>query len=179
MIGNSLLRNAEVVIKNGEAFFKELVEKNLLEEFSSICLNAEELKLDIPIVELSRLKKDVAGSVVKEIEEYKPKKNVKSPIEMKIVLKDDRPVYQQPRRIPFADRAIVDAQISEWLKEKIIQPSTSEYASPVVLVAKKDGSKRLCCDYRKLNEKIIRDHFPMPLIDEVLDRLQSASVYTT
>ncbi|XP_017475400.1 PREDICTED: uncharacterized protein LOC108365767 [Rhagoletis zephyria] len=60
-----------------------------------------------------------------------------------------------------------------------IQRSTSEYASPVLLVAKKDGSKRLCCDYRRLNEKIVRDNFPMPLIDDVVERLHAPNVFAT
>lgn len=46
-------------------------------------------------------------------------------------------------------------------------------------MAKKNGKKRLCCDYRKLNEKIIRDNFPMAHMDNVLDKLQTAKIYTT
>ncbi|GFT47064.1 hypothetical protein TNCV_3747231 [Trichonephila clavipes] len=56
---------------------------------------------------------------------------------------------------------------------------TSEYASPIVLVKKKDGATRLCVDYRRLNRKLVKDRFPLPLIEDVLDRLQGAKVYTT
>ncbi|GFW21690.1 retrovirus-related Pol polyprotein from transposon 17.6 [Trichonephila clavipes] len=56
---------------------------------------------------------------------------------------------------------------------------TSEYASPIVLVKKKDGTTRLCVDYRRLNRKLVKDRFPLPLIEDVLDRLQGAKVYTT
>ena len=49
----------------------------------------------------------------------------------------------------------------------------------MVLAAKRDGTKQLCCDYRKLNEKIIRDNFPMAVIDDVIQILQSANVFTT
>ncbi|GFU31865.1 hypothetical protein TNCV_1111281 [Trichonephila clavipes] len=56
---------------------------------------------------------------------------------------------------------------------------TSEYASPIVLVKKKDGTIRLCVDYRKLNRKLVMDRFPLPLIEDVLDKLQGAKVYTT
>ncbi|KAM8718661.1 hypothetical protein ACLKA7_001382 [Drosophila subpalustris] len=86
--------------------------------------------------------------------------------------KDELPVYQHPRRIAVCDQEIVDEQVKEWLSEKIIRPSTSEYASPVVLVAKKNGKKCLCCDNRKLNEKVIRDNFPMPQMDSVIEKLQ-------
>lgn len=60
---------------------------------------------------------------------------------MKICLLDDVPVCQTPRRMSYANRCFVDNQVSEWLKEGIIQPSCSEYASPVVLVAKETEAK--------------------------------------
>ncbi|GFX45214.1 retrovirus-related Pol polyprotein from transposon 17.6 [Trichonephila clavipes] len=73
----------------------------------------------------------------------------------------------------------VNKQIDEWLEQGIVRPSSSEYASPIVLVKKKDGTTRLCVDYRILNRKLVKDRFPLPLIEDVLDRLQGAKVYTT
>ena len=61
----------------------------------------------------------------------------------------------------------------------MIQPSVSDYASPVVLVKKKDRSSKLCVDYRALNKKIIKDRYPLPLIEDQLDRLQDARVFST
>ncbi|GBM75673.1 Retrovirus-related Pol polyprotein from transposon 412, partial [Araneus ventricosus] len=76
----------------------------------------------------------------------------------------------------FTERE-VNKQIEEWLNEDIIRPSSSEYAIPIVLVKKKDGSSRMCVDYRKL--KLVKDKFPLPLIEDVLDTLQEAKVYST
>lgn len=59
------------------------------------------------------------------------------------------------------------------------QPSISEYASPVVLVRKKDGTTRLCVDYRQINKKIVKDRYPLPLIEDQLDMLQDAKIFTT
>ncbi|GIX76875.1 retrovirus-related Pol polyprotein from transposon 297 [Caerostris darwini] len=73
----------------------------------------------------------------------------------------------------------VHKQIQEWLEQGIIRSSSSEYASPIVLVKKKDNTTRLCVDYRKVNRKLVKDRFPLPLIDDVLDKLQDAKVYTT
>jgi len=56
--------------------------------------------------------------------------------------------------LTYCDQKIVDDQVQEWLKEGNIQPSTSEFTSPVMLVDRKNVKKRLCCDYRKLNEKM-------------------------
>ncbi|GFV00873.1 retrovirus-related Pol polyprotein from transposon 412 [Trichonephila clavipes] len=93
---------------------------------------------------------------------------------MRIILKDEEPVCQPPRRLAFTERQEVNKQIEEWLNEGIIRPSSSEYASPIVMVKKKDGSSRMCIDYRKLNQKLVKDKFPLPLIEDVLDTLQEA-----
>ncbi|GFS80006.1 retrovirus-related Pol polyprotein from transposon 412 [Trichonephila clavipes] len=98
---------------------------------------------------------------------------------MRIILKDDRPVYQPARRLSFSENQDVNKQIDEWLEQGIVRPSSSEYASPIVLVKKKDGTTRLCVDYRKLNRKLVKYRFPLPLIEDVLDKLQGAKVYTT
>ena len=65
------------------------------------------------------------------------------------------------------------------LKYDIIRESCSELSSPVVVVKKKDGTDRICIDYRRLNQRIIKDHFPMPIIDKQLEKLSEAKVFTT
>ncbi|GFU49995.1 hypothetical protein TNCV_2362701 [Trichonephila clavipes] len=98
---------------------------------------------------------------------------------MRIILKDEEPVCQHPRRLAFTERQEVNKQIEEWLNEGIIRPSSAEYASPIVMVKKKDGSSRICIDYRKLNQKLVKDKFPLPIIEDVLDTLQEAKEYST
>ncbi|GBM60122.1 Transposon Ty3-I Gag-Pol polyprotein [Araneus ventricosus] len=85
---------------------------------------------------------------------------------MRIILKDNEPICQPPRRLAFAEKEEVNKQIEEWLKEDIIRPSSSEYSSPIVLVKKKDESSRMCVDYRKLNPKLVKDKFPLPLNED-------------
>ena len=100
MLGNILLRKAEITITGGEFIFRKAAERNLLlEKFSGICLNLDEYK---PSTEVNF--DHLNGSVKsKAITEYKPQKNAQSPVKMNIILKDDLRVYQSPRHLPFAD----------------------------------------------------------------------------
>lgn len=112
------------------------------------------------------------------VENYQPKQTKEAPIELKITLKDDIPVAQRPRRLAPKEQEEVDQQIEEWLQQGIIRVSFSEYSSPLVLVRKKDGSLRVCVDYRLLNRKMIKDEYPLPIIDDLIDKLATAKVFT-
>lgn len=100
-------------------------------------------------------------------------------VKHEISVVDETPVSQPYRRIPPTQYKEVRDHVSELLKKGVIQESSSSYASPVVLVRKSDGSLRLCVDYRRLNSKTRRDAFPLPRIDESLDALSGAKLFST
>ena len=100
-------------------------------------------------------------------------------VKHRIPVKDDIPVVQPYRRIPPTQLGEVKQHLQELLEKEIIRPSSSPYASPIVLVRKKNGNLRMCVDYRQLNSKTRRDAFPLPRIDESLDALQGACFFST
>ena len=89
------------------------------------------------------------------------------------------PVKLPPYRLPQAYRESVQKEIQEMLEQDIIEPSSSEWAAPIILVKKKDGSLRLCVDYRRLNSVSRTDAYPMPRIDDMTDQLGRASFIST
>ena len=92
---------------------------------------------------------------------------------------DHAPIKQYPRRTPFVQRAKIASLISDMEKKGVISPSVSPWASPVVLVPKKDGSTRFCVDFRRLNTIPKKDVYPLPRIEDILDTLGRARYFTT
>ena len=88
---------------------------------------------------------------------------------------DHPPIKQLPHRTPFALRGQIEQMIAMMLEQGVITPSSS----PVVLVAKKDGSTRLCVDYRRLNSITRMDTYPLPRIDDTLDLLAKTKFFST
>ena len=82
---------------------------------------------------------------------------------------DSHPIKQQPYRTPIVHRETISQMTDTMQEQGVIQPSISPWASPVVLVPKKDGGKRFCIDYRRLNTLTKRDVYPLPRIDDILD----------
>ena len=90
-----------------------------------------------------------------------------------------QPTRQPPYRLPHAYREKIQQELETMEAEGIVESSSSEWASPIVLVKKKDNSLRLCVDYRKLNGLTPVDAYPMPRIDDLIDKLGKAKYITT
>ena len=102
-----------------------------------------------------------------------------SRIKHRINIGDAAPIRQRVRRIPPLHREEARKLLSEMLKKDVIQPSSSPWASPIVLVQKKDGSVRFCVDYRKVNAVTRKDAYPLPRVDDTLDTLSGSKWFST
>jgi hypothetical protein len=88
------------------------------------------------------------------------------------------PVQKKPYRYAPSQKDELEKQINEMIRKGVIQPSHSPFASPVILVKKKDGGWRMCVDYRYLNALTVKNKYPLPIVDELLDELAGAQFFT-
>jgi len=104
-----------------------------------------------------------------EIPEFPPSRDVDFSIDL---IPGAGPVSMAPYRMTPAELAELEKQIEDLLEKKFIRLSASPWGAPVLLVKKKDGSSRLCVDYRQLNKLTIKNKYPLPRIDDLLDQLR-------
>ena len=90
-----------------------------------------------------------------------------------------KPPFRPMYRLSPLELAEVERQVKELLLNNLIEPSTSPYGAPILFVGKKDGTLRMCIDYRALNKITIKNKYPLPLIDQLMDQLSGAKVYTS
>ncbi|GKD53475.1 putative reverse transcriptase domain-containing protein, partial [Tanacetum coccineum] len=88
------------------------------------------------------------------------------------------PVTRAPYRLAPSKMKELSKQLQELSEKGFIRPSSSPWGAPVLFVKKKDGSFRMCIDYRELNKLTIKNRYPLPRIDNIFDQLQGSSVYS-
>ncbi|XP_017467408.1 PREDICTED: uncharacterized protein LOC108359847 [Rhagoletis zephyria] len=143
ILGRSILSQVDLIIredgdvltyKQKEGKETRVSESSILElreEFPGLCLQVEEVEGSQH--DLAHLSKGDSAAIDELVRQYVPLKCVESQVEMKIVLTDDLPVYQRPRRTSYEDQKFIEKQIKTWLDEGIITTSNSNYASPILL----------------------------------------------
>jgi len=179
------LSDGDVTIKKGDTvtrgvLFNEVVSKS---EKQNREVNQEPLSTEEVVSDLTA---DQVDEVLTLLNEYKDlvARNLRQVgcthlTEMLLVLKDDRPVVYRPYRISYKEREQVRGIIDELKEADIVEDSESPYASPILLVKKKTGDVRMCVDYRELNKKTVPDKYPLPRIDDQLDRLHGNIYFTS
>lgn len=110
-----------------------------------------------------------------EIPGFPPVREVEFGIEL---IPGVSPISRAPYRMAPAELRELKVQLQDLLDKGYIRPSVSPWGSPVLFVKKKDGTMRLCIDYRQLNKVTIKNKYPLPRIDDLFDQLQGTSVYS-
>uniref|UniRef100_A0A8C1GVQ7 Reverse transcriptase domain-containing protein n=1 Tax=Cyprinus carpio TaxID=7962 RepID=A0A8C1GVQ7_CYPCA len=97
----------------------------------------------------------------------------------RVYVNQDVPIRQKPYRVSPTKQKVIKQLIDEMLAADVIEPSSSAWSSPVVLIPKKTGGYRFCVDYRKINSVSQSDAYPLPTIQEILESLSGAVVFST
>ena len=146
-------------------------------------LSVEEREEEI----LSRVDPGVRGKLKELVDEFKdvfpdtlpkgrpPKRDIVHEIRTE---EGAKPPSRPPYRLGPAEQDEMEEQVKDLLAQGFIRPSASPYGAPILFVPKKDGRWRMCIDYRALNKQTVRDQFPLPRIDALLERLGQAKVFT-
>jgi hypothetical protein len=111
----------------------------------------------------------------KDLPGMAPERKVEFAIEL---LPGTAPISKRAYRVSGPELVELKKQIDELSKKGYIWPSTSPWAAPVLFVEKKDGTRRMCIDYRALNEVTIKNKYPLPRIEDLFDQLRGASVFS-
>jgi hypothetical protein len=110
-----------------------------------------------------------------ELPDIPPDRDIEFVIELK---PGTAPIYKTPYRMTTLELAELKEHIKELLEKGFIRPSSSPWGALVIFVPKKDGTQRLCMDYRVLNEVTVKNKYPLPRIDTFFDQLHGACVFS-
>ena len=88
------------------------------------------------------------------------------------------PISQRPYRMNPEELVELKKQLADMLSKGLVRPSASPWGSPIIFVDKRDGTTRLCVDYRKLNDVTIKNKYPLPKIEDLFDQMNGARVFS-
>jgi hypothetical protein len=160
-----------------------------------VSLPGEEVLVELV---LSRPRKGSCHQVTAHIEEIEPSEAINIVSEFPDVFSEELPGMPPERKVEFAIELIpstapiskrayrvsrlelveLKKQVDELLEKGYIRPSTSSWAALVLFVEKKDGMKRMCIDYRCLNEVTFKNKYPLPIIEDLFDQLRGVGVFS-
>ncbi|GJY63672.1 retrotransposon-related protein [Tanacetum coccineum] len=168
---------SELTWMSGKSLSKQVSQKDAY--LTSMCcmvpsasLNLMQCGVDTQSIELQTLLEEYAD-VFEEPKTLPPHRSFDRQIPLK---EGEVNVNIRPYRYPPAQKDVIKTMVKELLDSGVIRHSHSPFSSPIVMVKKKDGSWRMCIDYIQLNKFTVKDKFPIPVIEELIDELQGAQV---
>ena len=143
------------------------VEADEISEYADL-----DLYRDTPYFELLQRYKDIFSEDGYDIGKT-------SEVQHSVPLINEVPIKQRSYKCPEKLKSILKEQIQEMLENDIIRPSVSAWASPVLLVRKKNGTYRLCVDYRRLNSQTKKDGYPLPRINDLIEQFVGSKIFSS
>jgi hypothetical protein len=132
-------------------------------------------KVDKPKLEDFVVLRDFRDMFVDEIPELPPRREIDFSIDL---LPGSAPISKAPYRMSLPELTELRVQLQELLDKEYIRPSVSPWGAPVLFVKKKDGTLRLCIDYRQLNKMTIKNKYPLPRINDLFDQVGGAKIFS-
>nr|GEU31803.1 hypothetical protein [Tanacetum cinerariifolium] len=180
IIGMDWLRRCHAVIVCDDKLVRILYGNETLTFHGNKSNNGRESRLIV--ISCSKAQAYMAKGFVRDYPEVFPKDlpglPPARPVEFQIdIIPGTAPVARAPYRLAPSEIKELLKQLQELSKKGFIRPSSSPWGAPVLFVKKKDGSFRMCIDYRELNKQTVKNHYPLPRIDDLFDQLQRSSVY--
>ena len=123
--------------------------------------------------------RDLLVNYKDQFNESKRKLSSTNKVKHTMTMKSDKIVKLRPRRVPLAKLPALKNELDDMIEAGVIEPSGSAWASPIVTADKKDGSLRVCVDYREVNDLTVKDSYPLPRIDDSLDALSGAKWFSS
>ncbi|GJU74678.1 putative reverse transcriptase domain-containing protein [Tanacetum coccineum] len=155
----SCIKAQKYIEKGCELFLAQVTEQELKEKRLE----------DVPVIQ------DFPEVFPEELPGLPPPRQVEFRIDL---IPGAAPVARAPYRLAPSEMKELSKQLQELSEKGFIRPSSSPWGAPVLFVKKKDGSFRMCIDYRELNKLTIKNRYPLPRIDDLFDQLQGSSVYS-
>jgi hypothetical protein len=165
-------RTVKLVSPSGKEVVTELYLPEL-EEGAYHYLSVDDKEANL--IEDIRIVSEFPDVFPKELPGISPERKVEFAIEL---IPGTAPISKRAYRVSGPELVELKKQIDELLEKGYIRPSTSPWAALVLFVEKKDGTKRMCIDYRSLNEVTVKNKYPLPRMEDLFDQLRGASVFS-
>jgi hypothetical protein len=164
-------RTVKLVAPSG----KEVATGLYLPELEGACHYLSVDDKEANLIEDIRIVSEFPDVFPEELPGMPPEKKVEFAIEL---IPGTTPISKRAYRVSEPELMELKKQIDELLEKGYIKPSTSPWVALVLFVEKKDGTKRMCIDYRSLNEVTVKNKYPLPRIEDLFDQLRGASVFS-
>ncbi|XP_031127569.1 uncharacterized protein LOC116029662, partial [Ipomoea triloba] len=139
-----------------------------------LCL-VQDAEIEEPEINQIPVVREFPDVFLEDLTEMPPEREVEFTIDL---APGTAPISKAPYRMAPKEMEELKAQLAELLEKGFIRPSVSPWVAPVLFVKKKDGSLRLCIDYRELNRVTVKNRYPLPRIDDLFDQLRGAGVFS-